>query len=83
MIADINLAAADKAAAMISEKLPNAKTMTSKTDVSAEKDVKAVVDATVQRFGRLDIMFNNAGEIINTGYTRGDTEVCRHNASSR
>lgn len=30
-------------------------------DVSGEVDVKAAVEATVQRFGRLDCIFNNAG----------------------
>jgi NAD(P)-dependent dehydrogenase (short-subunit alcohol dehydrogenase family) len=30
-------------------------------DVSREADVKAAVDATVARFGRLDCIFNNAG----------------------
>ena len=32
-----------------------------KTDVSREADVKALVDKTVARFGRLDFAFNNAG----------------------
>lgn len=31
------------------------------TDVSAEEDVAAAVDTAVSRFGRLDVMFNNAG----------------------
>lgn len=31
------------------------------TDVSVEADVAALVDAAVARFGRLDVMFNNAG----------------------
>ena len=31
------------------------------TDVSKSAEVQALVDATVQRFGRLDIAFNNAG----------------------
>lgn len=31
------------------------------TDVSREEDVAAVVDAAVDRFGALDVMFNNAG----------------------
>ncbi len=32
-----------------------------KTDVSQEADVKALVDKTINRFGRLDVAFNNAG----------------------
>jgi len=35
--------------------------MVFKADVAVEKDVKDMVDATVERFGRLDVMFNNAG----------------------
>ncbi len=31
------------------------------TDVSAEADIKRAVEATVARFGRLDVLFNNAG----------------------
>jgi len=34
-----------------------------KTDVSKEADVKALVDATVAKYGRLDAAFNNAGVI--------------------
>ena len=30
-------------------------------DVSQEADVKAMVDETIQQFGRLDCLFNNAG----------------------
>jgi NAD(P)-dependent dehydrogenase (short-subunit alcohol dehydrogenase family) len=32
-----------------------------RTDISKEADVKAMVDFTVEKFGRLDIAFNNAG----------------------
>ena len=31
------------------------------TDVRREKDIRAMVEAAVERFGRLDILFNNAG----------------------
>jgi len=37
-----------------------------KTDVLLEKDVQNLVNTTVEKFGKLDIMFNNAG-IQNTG----------------
>ena len=32
-----------------------------KTDVSSETDVKRMIDHTVDRFGKLDCLFNNAG----------------------
>src|SRR5512139_553303 len=32
-----------------------------KTDVSSEADVKALVEKTVQTYGKLDCAFNNAG----------------------
>lgn len=34
-----------------------------RTDVSVESDVARLVDTAVERFGRLDVMFNNAGII--------------------
>ena len=39
-------------------------------DVTREAEIKASVDETVRRFGRLDALFNNAG-----GATRGDPET--------
>jgi NAD(P)-dependent dehydrogenase (short-subunit alcohol dehydrogenase family) len=41
-----------------------------KTDVTKEADTKAAIDATVAAFGRMDILFNNAG-----GGTPGELET--------
>jgi 3-oxoacyl-[acyl-carrier protein] reductase len=41
-----------------------AESMSVRGDVSKSRDVKALVDATVDRFGRVDILVNNAGVMI-------------------
>ncbi|KAG8787586.1 hypothetical protein FRC20_002207 [Serendipita sp. 405] len=61
VLADINVAAAEKAKSLIAERNPNAKTLVVKADVSSETDIKTLVDKAVEQFGRLDVMFNNAG----------------------
>ncbi|CAK5262586.1 unnamed protein product [Mycena citricolor] len=61
LLVDINLAAAEKAAAIIKERYPNVKTLATKADVGKEADIKAAVDLAVKELGRLDVMFNNAG----------------------
>lgn len=38
-----------------------------RTDIASEHDIAAAVKATVDRFGRLDIAFNNAGIILDNG----------------
>lgn len=56
LLADINLEAAEKAAALISKKSPNVKAIAVKADVGKEEDIKAAVDKAVKEFGRLDVM---------------------------
>lgn len=50
------------------------------TDVSHESDIIAMIDATVEHFGRLNILFNNAGGASQTSGTVGETTVERTTA---
>ncbi|KIL68246.1 hypothetical protein M378DRAFT_191234 [Amanita muscaria Koide BX008] len=61
ILADKNFEAAQKGANLIAQRYPNVRAIPTSTDVGKEDDVKAVVDLAVKEFGRLDVMFNNAG----------------------
>ncbi|GHJ84393.1 hypothetical protein NliqN6_0795 [Naganishia liquefaciens] len=61
ILADINLEAAQKTVQRINERYPEAKAIAIKCDVSKEAEVEACVKKAVEEFGRLDIVFNNAG----------------------
>ncbi|KIK08500.1 hypothetical protein K443DRAFT_672517 [Laccaria amethystina LaAM-08-1] len=61
VLVDINLEAAQNVVALIATRSPNVKVLATKADVSKEADVKAAVDLAINEFGRLDVMFNNAG----------------------
>ncbi|ORY32101.1 putative fatty acid beta-oxidation-related protein [Naematelia encephala] len=61
MLTDINEAAVLKAAELVNSSFPNCKANGIKCDVSKELDVKTVVEKTFETYGRLDVMFNNAG----------------------
>ena len=58
-VVDINQEGAQATARRITE--AGGRAFAYHADVSAEADVKAAVDATVSRFGKLDILYNNAG----------------------
>jgi len=61
LLVDINVEAAQRTTEIIRQKLPNAKVLAISADVGREADVKAAVDTAIKEFGRLDVMFNNAG----------------------
>lgn len=60
VIADLNVEVAGK----VAENLGQGRGLAVKADVSREADVVAAVKAAVDAFGRLDIMVNNAGIIL-------------------
>jgi NAD(P)-dependent dehydrogenase (short-subunit alcohol dehydrogenase family) len=51
----------DKLAAVQAEAGTNAVSITVRADVSNPAEVRALFDATDEKFGRLDVLFNNAG----------------------
>ena len=59
VLADLNDAGGEEVAKLASQ--TGNKALFQRTDVSNEADVKALVERAVGAFGRLDIMFNNAG----------------------
>ena len=59
VLADLNVAGGEAAAKRASES--GNRCVFQRTDVSQESDVAALVECAVRTFGRLDIMFNNAG----------------------
>ncbi|CAD6575734.1 MAG: hypothetical protein CYPHOPRED_005780 [Cyphobasidiales sp. Tagirdzhanova-0007] len=62
VVADINEAAAQKTVKLVSEVVKDApKAIAVVCDVGNEKNIESLVNTTVKTFGRLDVIFNNAG----------------------
>lgn len=47
-------------------------------DMTSDDDVKALVDATLERFGRIDVLFANAGIYIPGQFADGDVATFAH-----
>src|SRR5690554_1608248 len=59
-IVDINQQAAESVAAEIES--AGGQAIALRTDVSSEDDVKAMVEQVMSRFGRIDVLHNNAAD---------------------
>src|SRR6185437_11040351 len=61
VLVDIEQAHLDETAALLAAEVPGAECVTVQGDVSSSADVERFFAATVGRFGRLDVLVNNAG----------------------
>jgi len=61
VIADFNAANGEATLAMARDAGHGERARFVRTDVAKETDVKAMIDCAVDEFGRLDVIFNNAG----------------------
>ena len=53
----------------------NAKAISIKCDISKENEVKKMVDEITRRFGKIDVLVNNAGKIIRPGDSKVNSET--------
>lgn len=56
----------------------NAEVLPVVTDVSSEAECKRLIDSTVQKYGRIDILINNAGISMRATFEQTDLKVIRH-----
>ena len=56
ILADINLATAEKAVGIITSRSPSVKAIALRADVGKESEIQALVERAVETFGRLDVM---------------------------
>jgi sorbitol-6-phosphate 2-dehydrogenase len=64
IIADVNEEAGRKAVQKIKSRVPNADVRCVTVDVSRQDSVQNMIRATMEAFGRVDILLNNAGILI-------------------
>src|SRR5512141_1863327 len=64
VVADLNEQAAVDTAANIEKTEADRKAIALKVDVTDESQVAAMVDRTVQEFGRIDLLVSNAGILL-------------------
>jgi short-subunit dehydrogenase len=61
----------------LQSELPETKILFQKTDVSREDDCRRLIEETIKRFGRIDILINNAGISMRATFEEVDLKVIR------
>ena len=78
VIADISEDGGRRTEEMVNEKFGRERSHFVKTDVESETEIQEMIDAAVTTFGRLDIVFNNAGIYEWTSVENTPTETWDH-----
>ncbi|HKI87528.1 MAG TPA: SDR family NAD(P)-dependent oxidoreductase, partial [Draconibacterium sp.] len=61
----------------LEKELTNVEVISIKTDVSIESDCENLIDKAIEKFGRIDILINNAGISMRALFENVDLEVLR------
>ncbi|MCY1722390.1 SDR family oxidoreductase [Prolixibacteraceae bacterium Z1-6] len=61
----------------LKQKLNNVEVLPVETDVSKEEDCKALIEKAVEKFGKIDILINNAGISMRAAFIDVETDVLR------
>lgn len=61
----------------LKEKLKSVEVLPVQTDVSKEEDCKNLIEKAVEKFGKIDILINNAGISMRAAFIDVDTDVLR------
>jgi NAD(P)-dependent dehydrogenase (short-subunit alcohol dehydrogenase family) len=73
VVADVSGAAAEETARLVED--AGGEAVAVAVDISREPDAKAMVELAIRRFGRLDVLYNNAGIMPEADHSVVDTPV--------
>ena len=61
----------------LESKFKNVEVLSVKTDVAVESDCKKLIDSAIEKFGKIDVLINNAGICMRAATVEVDVGVLR------